>query len=208
MAGPIMRGATRAREFISTYLEGDLPKLITAARAEWGLEPHLLPYPVKYDSYDPLKMDDYPTIGSVIRRTGNWRRRDIIDAEEHYSANYSVMLFVWVATPEGPNGNPDDTYGETLRLRDDMLGLIRSCLLTRPSFGSEGETKMNENTLSEDYLDAMRISEQSNLWLAGGTITFDMQVSEQNRDIPYGIVENVSLEGSNIGMIEMTERNQ
>lgn len=196
----LMRGAAYARSFLSAYLSEAMPPLLAAARSEFLLEEWQLPNPLQYDCYDPLTMNVYPSIGSLVRSTGEWKRNDIIDAEEVYSARYKMMLFLWVKTPTDMDGvvSPD-AYAETLALRDDMLGLMRSCVLTKPSLNSNGAVEVDEATLAEDYLDAIKHTQESPLWFAGGTLTFDMLVSERNRHTPLGTADEINTDiGSGI----------
>lgn len=198
MSGQLMRGAAYARNFLSAYLATEYPPLLATARTEWSLQEWQLPTPLKYDCYDPLTMHVYPSIGSLVRGTGQWKRNDMIAGEEVYSARYRMMLFIWVKTPIDPEGVvADDAYAETLALRDDMLGLMRSCILTKPSLNSQGNVEVDEATMAEDYLDAIKQSNESPTWFAGGTITFDMRVSEQNRHNPVGTADQFGLDIGN-----------
>lgn len=191
----IMRGAGKARQIIATHLATDMPMLIAAARDQWGLEEWQLPVPVRYDSYDPLMVDNYPTVGSLVTRTNDWRRTDITpDAAEVYEATYSMQVFVWcrtLAKPDGTYETPE--YDSVLRVRDDMLALIRGCLLRKPSFGSP-VCQMDEGSLTEDYLDAIKGSDQSPRWMSGGTLSFNIELVEENYQQGIGTADTVEVE--------------
>lgn len=197
MPTQVMRGATRLRQQLATYLSANMPPLIEIARTEWGLQSWQLPTPEKYDSYDPLVTHVYPSIGSLVRRTSNWNRMGIRDGEETYWANYSMLIFIWVATPIDPatqNVVPE-AYDETLRLRDDSLGIMRSCLLSRPSLGTSTQIMLDESSFNEDYLDAIQVSKESPGWLAGGTLTCIAKVIERNTMVPLGTAQTITVDG-------------
>lgn len=193
-----MRGATTARQYVSSFLQLQFPPLLVKARQDWSLPEYRLPTPVRYDAYDPLTMSAYPMIGSLVRRTSRWTRNDLTaQGEPVYSARYSMQVFLWVSTPVDQNGvYSTDPYIETLRLRDDEMGLLRSCLLTTPSLNSNGKLDIDESTLTEDYLDAIKLSKESNTWIAGGTLSFEMRVSETAYVPQIGTVETTHVETS------------
>ena len=141
-----------------------------------------LTYTQGNDPYDPLTDNKFTMNGSLVSRTRNWRMNDISDvAEQKYSAVYDVRVFLWVRTPQDPQGKwMEPSYDTALRLRDDMLAITRSCLLTTPSLGSGGAARVNEGTMAEDYLDAFKSGDQNPRWMAGGTISFELNVAEQN----------------------------
>lgn len=197
MTGPLMRGAGTARKIIADFLASDLPPYITLARTQWALQSWQLPVPVRYDSYDPLTVSAYPMVGSLVTRTREWVRNDITSAaEEVYQATYSVVLFVWVKTAYDSVAQKyeEPEYDSALRQRDDLLALMRTCILAKPSLGEPGVSRVDENTLSEDYLDAIKSNDQNPRWMAGGTITFDMSLVEQNYQTPLGAANTFTIE--------------
>lgn len=177
----IPAGATRLRTLLANYLKAELPPLLAAARQQLEIEEFMIPTPKRYDSYDPLSANVFPIIGAYINRTTNWTRVDINElAEEVYEARYQCGVFIWVRTPETPQGEFIGGYEGTVRLRDDMVALLRSVLLSRPSLGSNGVVAMDEATVSEDYPDAIKSNDQSPRWLAGGIINCEFKVREAN----------------------------
>ena len=200
---PLMRGATVARAIIENYLRDNLPDLLVVARDQWTLTEYELPDPAGYDSYDPLTANAFPMIGSLVSRTRNWRQRDITDlGEQVYSATYDVKVFLWVRTPATEDGGWEQpVYDSALRLRDDLLAAVRSCILTRPSLGSNGAAQVNEGTMVEDYLDAFKAagSDQNPRWMCGGVLNFEMVLDEQNYQEAAGIAETIGID-TNMGV--------
>lgn len=195
MPEELMRGATHARQYLEDFLRDRYPHFIVAARQQWGLETHELPMPLRYDSYDPLQVVEYPIIGSIVSRTNNWRRVDVnTHGEEVYRSVYSVRAFLWVRTPRDEQGNwmlPE--YDTCLRVRDDMTALMRTCILGTPSLNSGGACTVQENTLVEDYLDAIKSSPQTPQWMAGATLSFDMVMHEANYLPTVGTADTITV---------------
>lgn len=192
----VPHGVSAMRRQVSTYLQQVMPPLITAARAQFGVADHMLPLPKKYDAYDPNSADVYPTIGMFTSGSTRWTRVDInASAEEVYEARFSTGIFIWVITPEKPDGGVETPqYDQTIRCRDDMLALLRSALLSAPSMGSGGGFALDEATVRETYPDAIDLSKQNDRWAAGGMINCEMRVRETNYTLPLAVAEQVVVE--------------
>lgn len=193
----LMRGATNVRQIIADYLGSVVPAAIAIGRSQWELETWELPDPVRYDAYDPLTAQEFPVVGSLVSRTTGWVRNDYTPTmEEVYDAKYNVIVFLWVRTPLKPDGVwADPTYETTLRLRDDMLGIVRGCLLNTPSMNSNGQVRLNESTLTEEYLDAIKSSDQNSRWLAGASLSFELAVTETAYRVALGSADTITTEG-------------
>jgi hypothetical protein len=76
--------------------------------------------------------------------------------------------------------------------RDELLALLRSCLLMKPSLNSDGQVRMEENTLSESYMDAIKLGDGAR-WTAGGSIQFDMKMRETNFGIQLGTADQITV---------------
>lgn len=190
----LMRGAHTARDYVTTYLADTVPDMLVVARQQWELDEWELPDPETYDSYDPLTVDRYPAIGSITRRTRSWRRTDIDDfAQESYDAVYDMTVFLWCRTPLRPDNTwAAPAYDAALRLRDDLLAVVRGCLLRTPSLNHPGYCRLNENSLTEDYLDAIKVSsEQAQRWAAGGTLSFELQLTETAYQAQVGSADTI-----------------
>lgn len=182
MSNVIPTGAPFVRDHLATFMSKDLPILIDAARLQYSLAEHMLPYPLTYKAYDPLSVTQYPSVGSYVPNTRRWTRVGINEMGENvYEARYSIRTFVWVRTPQTADGNwVEPTYDSCMELRDMMMALLRSVLLTTPSLRSNGRIRIEEDTLTEDLLDAIKSNDQSPRWMAGGIINFEATVQEAN----------------------------
>lgn len=196
--GPLMRGPTTVRLAIESFLELTMPAVLVAAREEWDLPEWMRPDPAEYNSYDPLSGDDTPSYAAFSERTSGWSRVDLSDGEQHYRANYRVILSVTVATPQNPTTRRfmAPARDHAIMHRDDLMALTRMVILDRPSLMSDGMALVNESTLSEGFSDAFQVSDKSAMWLASGTIAFDMQMTEQTRHVPLGTSEVIDVEES------------
>lgn len=199
----LMRGVTSVRATIKQYLTTAMPAQINIARTQWALTSNLLPYPVRYDSYDPLAADlgAGPVVGSMAVRSNNFGRIDWDAAgDEQYRINYAVRVFTWLKTPHAVNNvnvllHPE--YEQTLKARDDMVAVLRSCILKDLSLGTAANDTpavltVNEGTLAEEYPDAMKKNEQINIWYAGGSIAFDVEVVESQYHVPLGTAATIT----------------
>jgi hypothetical protein len=189
-------GVSAMRAKVVEHLQLVMPPLCDAARTQFNMDPHMMPYPKKYDAYDPNSADVYPTIGLFTSGSTRWTRVDINPAaEEVYEARFQTGIFLWVLTPEKPTGGYETpTYDQTIRLRDDMLALLRSALLSAPSFGSGGGFALDEATVRETYPDAIDLSKQNDRWAAGGMINCEIRVQESNFALPLGVANDVVVE--------------
>jgi hypothetical protein len=193
MVNELMRGALIARQCVTDHLTSSLPDFIAAARTQWNVSEWRLPTPSKFDSYDPLYAQDYPTVGALITRSNNFRRLDMNEAgEDVYQVRYSVQVFVWCMTPQDDDDVWTSPPHETaMEVRDDMLNLIRTCILTKKSLGRPAVCSVVEGTMTEDYLEGFKLSDQGPPWVAGGTVSFDLDIIEANYVPAIGTAETV-----------------
>lgn len=182
MSNTIPTGAANVRAHLANFLSQAMPPIITAARAEFGYLDHELPMPVSYKAYDPLSIKDYPSLGSYVTQTRRWTRIGVNEfAENVYEARYAIRAFVWVRTPQTPEGEwVEPTYDSALDLRDRMMALMRSVLLGTPSLNSDGKIRLEEDTLTEDFLDGIKSNDQSPRWMVGGIVNVEATAEETN----------------------------
>ena len=194
-------GVSMMRKHMADHLAEALPPLIDAAREQYELEDWQLPYPLKYNAYDPLSADIYPCVGMFVTNSTAWTRVDINEmAEEVYEARYPVGVFLWVITPVLPDGGYESPqYDAAIRLRDDMTALLRSALLATPSLGSGGAMAVDERTVREDYPDAIKLSTQNDRYAAGGIINCEVRVRQTNYAAPLAVANDVVVEVEPIG---------
>ena len=202
----LMRGVHDVRQSIASYLSDAMPGKIAIARAQWALPEYLLPVPLRYDSYDPLATDIYPTVGSLVPRTRMSGRIDWDDlGNEQYRTQYTTRVFIWTKTPEDPNTQAmvADPYASTLKVRDDLVAVLRATLLDDLSLGTAEEDRvyltLNESSITEEYFDAMKKSSQTSTWFAGGSIAIDLTVIESQYRAPHGEADTINL---NVGHLD------
>ena len=65
MAIDLMHGSHFAKSYVSSYLAVDLPTRLVSYRNGWNLDDISLPSPVKYQTYEPIALDEWPTIITV-----------------------------------------------------------------------------------------------------------------------------------------------
>ncbi len=64
-----MQGPRVAKEFVTSYLQADLPSRLQLYRNAWNLDDELLPEPVKYLDYEPVAIDAWPSIHTIVTST-------------------------------------------------------------------------------------------------------------------------------------------
>jgi hypothetical protein len=188
---PPMRGMTLLRRRVASFLEVTVPPLIDAAREQWPVEdPRLLPYPVKYDAYDMTLVEKFPAIGFTAINDRDHVRVDVNDcAEQEYWITYSMRMFILARSPEDEDGaflgQPKD---EAIRLRDDLLGIVKGALLQTPSLGDPANIRLDEGSITTDYLEPIMPNAQSRRWIAGSINAMEIKFREYTHLEPYGVV--------------------
>jgi hypothetical protein len=193
----LMRGVTGVRQIVADYLSSQFPVMVDLARSQWELDEYHLPYPVKYNAYDPLTADVYPIVGSLVSRSTNFSRTDYDDAAaEEYRVRYATRVFMWARTPQFADGTWETpTYESALRVRDDLAVVLRATLLNSLSLGSgDGKAMLNEGSMAEEFFDAIKSSSESQRWMAGVTISFDLDVYESLSRTPVGTANTIEVD--------------
>jgi hypothetical protein len=195
----IMRGGTALREYISNFLASAVPGTVDVMREHYGLDEYQLPYPVKYDAIDPTLIgnDEYPAMGCVVLNDRNHIREDVSPtAELIYSAIYSVRFVVIARTPKTADGGWEEQEKATaIRLRDDLTRCLHHVLLQTPSLGQPDFIKMNEVTMTTDYLEPSLINTQSKRWFAASLVTAEIAFTESTWLTAIGTADTVTIQG-------------
>lgn len=198
---PLMRGFTALRQHISGYLANTLPDLIDVAREQWGdVDEYNLPYPKKYDWYDITLVNEYPAIGLVPGNDSDPRRIDITDqGARETSTRYSLRLFIVAASPLGPDGkHVGEPKQAVLQLRDDLTRLVHAALLESPNMG-RSDIELIQESLTSDYLEPIKINNQTTRWVAAGLIGMEVRFTEYTRSLSYGVAEKVRVDADKVG---------
>ena len=78
MVVPLMHGSHFAKSFVNNYMSHDMPTRIVTYRNGWGLDDIALPTPLKFLTYEPVAMDEWPTIITVAISTSYFDRLGFI----------------------------------------------------------------------------------------------------------------------------------
>jgi len=171
MAAELMYGAQFAKSFVNEYLQNDVPRRLIRYRNGWNLSDDELPNPAEYLTYEPLVLDAFPTIITVVISTRSFNRVGYaLGADPMYKVNYSMRTYVWVRT-EGSK--------ETTEMRDRLTTVVRSALLDYPCLrreDAEREARVEETTVVEEFSDLTLL--KGDRVLAGAYVGYDLSIDE------------------------------
>lgn len=193
----LMRGFERLRQIVSSYLQVAMPYYIDAARAEWSLDEFMLPYPVKYNVYDPDLVAEWPFIGMVVANDSNHVRNDVLpDGSQEYQHTLSTRLILVARTPLLEDGSTwaQPEKDQATRLCTDLTRCMHNALLQGPGCGRPREVFFEETTMTTDYLDPMRPGTQGDRWVAMSVTNADFRLTEKTFALPYGVANTISTE--------------
>ena len=145
----LMHGSHFAKSYVTTYLENDLPQRLVSYRNGWNLDSESLPSPVKYLSYEPIALDEWPTIITVAISMMGMERNGWYQNHPEYRVRYNMRTYVWVR---------EEGSDEATLMRDRLTTVVRSALLDRPCLKATDprqtfEAVIDEATLREEYSD-------------------------------------------------------
>ena len=171
MAKELMYGAQFAKRFVTDYLANDIPNRLITYRNGWNLDDIILPNPESYLTYEPLAVDVWPTIITVVLSTKTFDRRGYENGlDPVYRVIYGMRTYVWVRT-EGSE--------QTTEMRDRLTTVVRSALLDYPCLqrnGAEREAMIDESSIGEEFSDLTLL--KGDRVLAGAYISYDMAIDE------------------------------
>ena len=145
----MMSGPWSAKEYVSSYLQVDLPKRIVSYRNLWNLDDNRLPLPEKYLPYEPPALDHWPMVITVNLSTPQMLRTDYTDGlNPVYRVAYNMRTYVWVRQGSAELATES---------RDRLVTVVRASLLDRQSLVSlddeDHDLLLDETTLREEYSD-------------------------------------------------------
>lgn len=184
-----MQGAWKAKSFVNDYLRADLPKRLRVYRNEWNLDDENLPEPLKYLAYEPIALDHWPTIITVVISMTGLERDDYTKLmDPMYFVDYSMRTYVWVK---------DDGSEECTAKRDRLTTVLRSSILDSPClkiFGQADdlEVLIDESTLREEYSDLTLIKGER--VMAGAYLSYNLRINEVVRASQIGTVDEFNTE--------------
>jgi hypothetical protein len=193
MTDMLMQGPQFAKKYVTDYLQKDMPSRLTRYRNGWNVDDYTLPDPELYLTYEPIALDHWPTIITVVISTNSFERAGFIDGGNPiYRVNYSMRTYVWVKT-EGSE--------QVTTMRDRLTTVMRSSLLDYPNLqacdtSGNANPEMNESTLREEYSDLTLI--KGDRVLAGAYLGYDLSLNEVVYRTPLSSLSGVDIEVQNI----------
>jgi len=169
-----MQGAYRAKEFVNEYLREDLPDRLLTYRNAWNVDDENLPEPVKYLVYEPVALDRWPTLITVlISMNGLTRDGYSTNMDPVYRVDYAMRTYVWVK---------DDDSEQVTAKRDRLMTVVRSSFLDSPSLNrcalNEGfDVVLDEGSIREEYSDLTMIKGER--VMAGGYVAYTLTIEEK-----------------------------
>lgn len=192
-----MEGAYRAKYFVNTFLKKDIPQRVFEYRngkrpeGQWFLDDETLPTPENFLIYEPIALDVWPTIITLVMSSSNMTRTDYVPdlMDPLYRITYSMRTYVWVRA-EGAE--------ECTVMRDRLTTVVRSSLLDHPCLRANDpdnylEVLIDEGSMREEFSDLTLL--KGDRVLAGAFISYDMTVNERVTRRPYATLEEINVEG-------------
>ena len=168
-----MQGPHKAKYFVNSYLELDLPTRLVKYRNDWNVDDEELPEPTKYLVHEPIAIDHWPTLITVAISMNGLVRSDYTRVfDPQFRVDYAMRTYVWVK---------DDSAELCTIKRDRLTTVLRSALLDTPSLNRCGdeehlEVMIDEGSIREEYSDLTLIKGER--VMAGSYIAYTMTVNE------------------------------
>ena len=190
----LMYGAQFAKDYVNSYLGNDIPVRIIDYRNGWNADDEQLPTPVKFLTYEPIALDEWPTIITVVMSTNRIERIGYSGSNPLYRVNYTMRTYVWVR---------DVGSEETTLMRDRFTTVVRSALLDYPCLKATDEQEtfriqIDEGSMQEQFSDLTLL--KGDRVLAGAYISYDLSIDEVADRRPLGDASSVVIEFSNLGL--------
>jgi hypothetical protein len=188
----LMYGAQFAKSYVNSYLSSDIPIRIIDYRNGWGADDEQLPTPVKFLTYEPIALDEWPTIITVVMSTNRIERIGYSNSNPLYRVNYTMRTYVWVR---------DVGSAETTLMRDRFTTVVRSALLDYPCLKATDpqETfriQIDEGSMQEQFSDLTLL--KGDRVLAGAYMSYDLSIDEIVDRRPLAEASSVDIEFINL----------
>jgi len=169
-----MFGARFAKQFVNKYLEKELPSRLVTYRNGWCLDDESLPDPLEYLTYEPVGLDTWPTIITLVISTNEILRSDYsTNYDPMYRVQYSMRTYVWV--------RGDDAQMAT-DMRDNLMTVLRSAMLDNQCLKAEasvypyGGVLIDEGTFREEFSDLTLL--KGDRVMCGAYLAYDLTLNE------------------------------
>ena len=195
----LMHGAQFAKDYVNDYLKSDLPVRLVEYRNGWTTDSHNLPDPLKYLTFEPVAIDTWPTIITVVLSTANMERlgwSSDTPSEPEYRVNYTMRTYVWVKA----GGSELVTY-----MRDRLTTVARAALLDRPCLKATDtrntwKVEIDEASMREEFSDLTLV--KGDRVMAGSYIGYTLGINEVVARAQVGTVkeEGIQIGVKNVGI--------
>lgn len=201
MAIEPMHGPHYAKSYVSAYLTADLPTRLLSYRNAWSVDDITLPNPVKYLTYEPIALDEWPTIITTATSMTGLERISYDRGNPLYRVRYAMRTYVWVRTEQSP---------EATLMRDRMTTVVRSALLDYPCLKATDPRQtfrvtIDESSIREEYSDLTLL--KGDRVLAGSYISYDLDIDEIVMREPIGTLTQFDLTFIQKGITETRSSN-
>jgi len=193
MSNYLMHGPHFAKDYVSSYLQNDIPKRIIRYRNGWNLSSTQLPTPEKFFAFEPLALDVWPTIITVAISTTKFERLGFDGPDPLYRVNYNMRTYVWCRAI-GPE--------EATLARDRLTSVVRSALLDYPCLQAVDPRQsfrvmIDENTIREEFSEITLL--KGDRVLCGGYVGYDLGIDEIVKRQDIGEISEIELAVSQQG---------
>ncbi len=175
-----MAGPKAAKAAVSEFLANRLPAHLVARRNAFNINAEQLPDPRQYLTYEPILLDAWPSIITLVQDTRRITREDwdLADNPE-YGVVYSMRTYAWASGIGGQRAT---------EMRDDLATAVREVLLDHPGIDDATCKHMvDEGTIREEFSDLTML--KGDRIMAGAFVAFDLKVQESVERDALGIVE-------------------
>lgn len=188
----LMYGAHFAKDYVNSYLKDDIPIRLVDYRNGWNADDAELPNPLMYLTYEPVALDEWPTIITVAMSTNSMERIGYSGANPLYRVNYSMRTYVWLR---------DIGSQEVTLMRDRFTTIVRSALLDYPCLKAVDpqenfRVQIDEGSMQEQFSDLTLL--KGDRVLAGAYISYDLSIDEVVDRRNLGQANSIQIEFSNL----------
>lgn len=188
----LMNGSQFAKQFVNDYLTDDIPVRLVEYRNGWSMDDALLPTPQSFTTYEPLALDVWPSIVTVVMSTNKMERIGYVVDNPLYRVAYSMRTYVWVKT-EGPE--------QATIMRDRLTTVVRSALLDYPCLTASDtrqsfRVQIDEGTMQEQFSDLTLL--KGDRVMAGAFLSYDLSIDEVITRKELGVANTIEIEMQNI----------
>jgi hypothetical protein len=148
---------------------------------------------MQYISYEPLAIDEWPSIITVALSMNNINRIGFDGPDPLYRVSYNMRTYVWVRS--------EGSEGVTL-MRDRLVTVLRSSLLDYPclkAYDSRTSFKamIDEGTIREEYSDITLL--KGDRMMAGAYVGYTLNLDEVVTRVGLGTVSEIQLTTFSVG---------